>query len=84
MLHWYMLHLLFFSVARVLHLVFIFIIPSVSMESRSRYIEGSVLLNTVIGLDIQFCGYKLGSTELLCIKEGEVLDFMIHPGGSSA
>ena len=50
------------------------------MEYTSRYIEGPVLLKTVIGLDMQFCGYKWGSTELFCLNREE-LDLMIHQGG---
>lgn len=41
------------------------------MESGSRYTEGPVLLNTRIGLNMEQCGYKLGSTKLFCIIEEE-------------
>lgn len=50
------------------------------MEYRPRYIEDPVLLKTVIGLDMQFCGSKRGSTEPFCLNTDE-LDLMIHQGG---
>lgn len=50
------------------------------MEYRPRYIEDPVLLKTVIGLDMQFCGSKRGSTEPFCLNRDE-LDLMIHQGG---
>ena len=45
------------------------------MESKCRYTENLVLLNTIIGLEMQLCGHKL------CVKEGEVLDLRIHQPG---
>lgn len=55
----YLLLLLFFSMASALNLAFIFITQLSSMESRSRYTEGPVLLNTFRCLGMLLHGFKL-------------------------